>query len=346
MSKRNRHLPFAAVVPRPQRCRGRSRHLRVGERTSWRWLVALAVVLMLDVAQAQSQSPGGFDAAGQCVGDRNGDGQVSVDEIVTAVNNALNGCAFSPVTLQFRAQVGSETFACGNIYHGIGTSQADIVPSDFRFYIHNIRLVTADGREVALRLDQDGVWQNGDVVLLDFENKVRPCNNGTPQTNGVVKGTIAPGTYTGLRFTLGVPFNRNHADAATAPSPLNLSGMFWSWQDGYKFLRIDTAFDNLRVHLGSVGCYFGSTPGVVVGCTYPNRAEVDLPNFDPATNVVVADLAALLADSDLNVNQPDTPPGCMSDPNDSDCNPIFRNLGLHFSDGTPSPATQKFFRVE
>ncbi len=30
--------------------------------------------------------------------------------------------------------------------------------------------------------------------------------------------------------------------------------MFWSWQLGYKFLRVDTADDEFRIHLGSTGC--------------------------------------------------------------------------------------------
>ncbi len=44
---------------------------------------------------------------------------------------------------------------------------------------------------------------------------------------------------TGPIFTIGVPFDFNHNDAATAPSPLNLSGLVWMWDDGYEFMRID-----------------------------------------------------------------------------------------------------------
>jgi uncharacterized repeat protein (TIGR04052 family) len=307
-------------------------------------ITAALVGACIFAAGAWAQS--GFDSNGQCVGDADGDGTVAINEIITAVNNALNGCDFMPITLQFRATVGEETFACGNIYHNVGTTNADIVPSDFRFYVNNIRLVSSDGHTVPLRLDQDGVWQLDDIALLDFENKEPPCGGGTTPMNTTVRGMAPAGKYVGVRFTLGVPFSRNHANQAIAPSPLDLTGMFWSWQDGYKFLRIDTAFDNLRVHLGSTGCVYGPSPPVVASCARPNRPEVDLDGFDPSTNVIVADLGALLADSDINANQANTAPGCQSDPVDADCDPIFRNLGLHFSDGTPSPATQKFFRVE
>jgi hypothetical protein len=37
--------------------------------------------------------------AAQCCGDCNGDGHVTIDEILTAVNNALNGCIASPRSL-------------------------------------------------------------------------------------------------------------------------------------------------------------------------------------------------------------------------------------------------------
>ena len=289
---------------------------------------------------------GGFDANGQCVGDQNGDGEVTIDELIVAVNNALNGCLFTPVTVQFRGMVGNQPFQCGTSYTNIGTTNGTIVPSDFRLYIHNVRLVTADGTEVPLKLDKDGIWQYKNVALLDFENKVAPCNaEGTTATNAVVHGMAPPGTYTGVRFLLGVPFELNHSSQITTPSPLNISAMFWSWQDGYKFLRIDTAFDNERVHLGSIGCQTGAG-GVVTSCARPNIGAINLDSFDPATNVIDVDIAALLSDSDINANQVNTAPGCQSEADDQDCVPIFKNLGVNFSDGSPNPTSQKFFRVE
>lgn len=303
--------------------------------------VVIVSTLVLTGAPSRAAS---FDAWGQCVGDANRDGQVTVDELVRGVNNALSGCDFTPVEIRFSAHVGEQEFACGTTYEGIGTTRARLTPSDFRFYVSDIRLVTEDGTPVPVLLDQDGIWQLEDIALLDFENKQPPCVNGTVLTNRSIRGRIAPGTYTGLRFVLGIPFRRNHGDASVAPPPLSLTGMFWSWQDGYKFLRVDSTVEDLRLHLGSTGCFY-ARPGVVGGCARPNRAEVWLQPFDWQHDVVVADLAALLAESDLTANQPNTPPGCMSDPGDADCVPIMRNLGIDFASGLPSVATQKFFRV-
>ncbi len=82
---------------------------------------------------------------------------------------------------------------------------------------------------VVVALEQDGVWQHEDVALLDFENKAGACANGTVELNTSVRGTVPAGTRSsGLRFKLGVPFALNHANAATAPSPLNLTAMFWN----------------------------------------------------------------------------------------------------------------------
>lgn len=280
----------------------------------------------------------------QCLGDSNGDAQVTVDEVVGTVDNALNGCAIDDVTIAFQGMVGDETFACGSEYEGIGLSGDKIIPADYRLYIHNIRLIDDAGREVPVGLTQDGIWQLEDVVLLDFEDKQPPCNLGTVQTNAIAQGTIVPGNYNGIRFSLGVPFRLDHGDASTAPSPLSLSAMFWNWQGGYKFIRIDEALDTVRLHLGSTGCV-AVNPTTVSHCERPNVGEIYLPNFDPATDVIAVDMKALFADSDLQVNHPDTPPGCMSTPEDTDCGPVMQNLGVNFGNGLPDPSRQTFFHV-
>ncbi|GIW43094.1 MAG: hypothetical protein KatS3mg077_0376 [Candidatus Binatia bacterium] len=309
------------------------------------WILTFSTISLIYAGQLPAQSGSGrFDHYGQCVGDRNNDGQVTVDELVTGVNNLLDGCGFVPVNIRFAGFVGEQPFQCGMSYPGVGTSQAEFVPSDFRFYVSNVRLLTTDDREVPVLLDQDGIWQLEDIALVDFEDKNPPCVNGTVQTNNTLRGRVAPGNYNGIRFTLGVPFRRNHGDASVAPAPLSLTAMFWSWQAGYKFLRVDTALDNYRIHLGSTGCYYAS-PGVVGGCARPNRAEIVLRPFDVEHDMIVADLAALLSDSDLRENVEGTPPGCMSDPADTDCGPVLRNLGVDFASGLPVPGLQKFFRV-
>ena len=251
------------------------------------------------------------------------------------------------VDLTFLAELGGEPFACGRTFAGIGTTGATIEPGDLRFYVSDFRLVREDGSEEPVVLDQDGVWQVDDLALLDFEDATGRCSfAGTAETNRSVRGTAAPGAYAGVRFTLGVPFARNHGDAATAPPPLNRTALFWNWNAGYKFLLFDnwsqSNGNEFRMHLGATRCD-GDGRGNVTACGNPNRVAVDLAPFDPRADAVVVDLGSLLADSDVDRNAPQTPPGCMGSPNDDDCAAPFARLGLPFA-GRPA-GTQQVFAV-
>jgi len=255
------------------------------------------------------------------------------------------------ITLRFAAVVGDELFTCGSEYEGIGTTQATLIPSDFRFYVSDIRLVTEDGEEVPLSLDQEvRPWQLDDLALLDFEDGTGPCGSiGNSLLNDSVHGTVPHGEYTGVRFVMGVPFDVNHGNQATAPDPLSLGSLFWSWQGGYKFIRIDSinlSGQEFRVHLGSTGCQGDPPRSPVTSCAQPNRVFVELDDFDPHSDLIVADLAALLADSNIEFNTPDTPPGCMANQTDPDCDAVFANFGLNREDGTSDPSAQRFFRAE
>jgi uncharacterized repeat protein (TIGR04052 family) len=252
------------------------------------------------------------------------------------------GQGLQPVTVGFRGAVGDRDFACGQTYSGLGSSAAQVQPADFRLYVHNVRLVDAAGAEQPLTLDQDGLWQYQNVALLDFENKQGLCD-GTAATNLTVRGQVAAGAsgFTGVRFTLGLPPELNHGNQATAPAPLNLSGLFWSWQDGYKFLRTEGRVvggsSGFLMHLGSTDCQAGA--GGQTECKNLNTPEIRLAGFDPQQNRIGVDLAALLAGSDLGPGM-----SCQSEPDVAVCGPVFQRLGLPFSGLSASP--QSFFRVE
>ncbi len=321
------------------------------------------------------------------------------------------------VTINFAGWIGNEEFACGQSYEQVGTSQATVTPVDFRFYVSDLALVDEDGNAVPIELEQDNKWQYQNVALIDFEDRTGACDNGTAETRTTVVGRVPEGDYQNLQFTLGVPKNLNHEDAAVASSPLNLTSLWWNWQGGYKFLRADlkteqaianisetsdsqtthsqdgtgnvqinqqttstsnqsgshttsqtssqtSIFQNghgthsqtsstqtthqdgnntYLIHLGSTGCQ-DSARSDLFDCANPNRAKIVLEDFNPEDNVVIADLAELLYQTDLTRNQANTPTGCMSSPDDGDCAGIMENLGLS-SNGTAS-TEQKFFWVE
>lgn len=275
------------------------------------------------------------------------------------------------VTIKFAAQVGDRAFNCGENYK-LGKPATTFTPLDFRFYISDISLIDSNNKSIPLELNQDGKWQYQNVALIDFENKTGACGNGTTETRDIVVGKVPPGKYKGIKFTLGVPENLNHEDATLAPSPLNLTSLWWNWQFGYKFARID--FSRVQsyqhhpshqskhgqkdsgnaffIHLGSTGCQAEtSSQKPTTKCMYPNTATIRLTNFDPNKNIIVADVAKLVENTNLTRNQANTAPGCMSEPNDKDCTGIMASFGIPFGIRKQTleyrfDSKQTFFRVK
>ncbi len=265
--------------------------------------------------------------------------------VVACSDSTTDPTQTEAVSVQFAAEVNGVAFACGQSYANIGTTGSTISPTDFRMYVTNVRLVQANGDEVAVTLDSVAPWQSKGVALVDFENGPPGCANGTAATRTVVTGTVAKGSYTGLKFTLGVPFALNHSDPTTAASPLDLTEMFWSWNGGYKFLRLDVGTTGQPtgwyVHLGSTGCNGASPTDPPTACTNLNMAEISLPVFDVASDLVITDVGEFYASSNVDVNT--AAPGCMSGTTDPECDAILPALGVSAVDGSPLP-TQALFR--
>ncbi|NWF79232.1 MAG: metallo-mystery pair system four-Cys motif protein [Chloroflexi bacterium] len=279
--------------------------------------------------------------------------------------------------------VGDKPAVCGQSYPGVGSAGTEVSFTDLRFYVSNIRLVNAQGQEVPLELAQDGVWQYQNVALLDFEDGSAGCSEGgNTALNSVVKGSVPAGRYTAVAFDLGVPFALNHADVAVAPSPLNIQALWWNWQGGYKFMRVDMltgapgaaiemsapaptmdmsatapasqgemaeggtpAPTAWFIHLGSTGCQSNDRAAPPAApCSNPNLVSARLDGFDPSKSVIVADLASLLQPVPLDQNTPE-PPGCMSGPMDPDCPTLFSSFGLDLTTGA-AVGTQQLFRLQ
>ena len=250
------------------------------------------------------------------------------------------------VSIRFAAEVGGQAFACGTSYPGLGTPPTAYVGTDFRFYVSSVLLTpVGGGAGVPVTLTGNDNQADG-LALLDFENNTGACQMGSTATYTTLVGTVPPGSYDGISFVVGVPEDKNHLDYAAAITPLNAPGMHWAWRAGYKFLKIDGAIGaaGFNLHLGSTGCP-GADPAAppTSACTNGNRMSIALTGFDPATDTIVADIAPVLATSNLSVNTPMTAPGCMSFPGDPECLPIFPRLGLSYE--TAVAADQQLFTV-
>ena len=265
----------------------------------------------------------------------------SDDPLITVPEGPLD------VSLNFAAEINGAPFACGTSYAGVGTTGVTITPADFRMYVSSVELLDASGEAFELELDQDSPWQHENLALLDFENGSGSCVNGTAATRTVVEGTVPAGDYTGVRFVLGVPFELNHIDQTTAPAPLDITGLFWSWNGGYKFMRFDHVSDEQPagwfVHLGSTGCSPTGPTNPATSCANPHRVTVEFRGFDYESQVIVADVGRLLAGSDVSRNTPSTAKGCMSFPNDADCPAVMNRLGLSY--GSSAAGSQVLFSV-
>lgn len=272
-----------------------------------------------------------------------------------AASSESAGEMSAPIQLNFAFKAGDAAVSCGQEVAGLGTAGSTLVMNDLRFYISNVRLLNAAGEEVPMSLNQDGLWQYQNTALLDFEDASAGCaESGNAEMNSMVTGLVPEGDYNGVIFQLGVPFELNHQDVAVAESPLNVPAMWWNWRGGYKFVRVDMAAKGDTpapwfIHLGSTGCKADEmTSAPAEACARPNVAEIRLDGFNPANSTIVADLATLLANVNLNESMPE-PPGCMSGPDDPDCGGLLPGFGLEIATGACAEAgcpAQTFFRLE
>lgn len=262
-------------------------------------------------------------------------------------SGALLGCG-SPddsgstsLALELQAGFGVQPADCNAGLTELGSSGVSARLLDFRLFMHDVELVRAGGEHVPFSLTDDGVWQRDGVALLDFEDGSGSCETGSLDTNVALRGEAPQhDDYTGVAFTLGVPERLNHLDAATAPAPFNTPGMWWSWQGGYKYVKIDIATDEhpdgYFFHLGGTNC--AGTPAEGFACQYANLGRIELSSS--GLGAIVIDGASLYRDLDLTEladGRADLVPGCMASSGDPECPAMFAALGLAF-EGQPRKA--------
>ena len=254
-----------------------------------------------------------------------GDGNKASPDAAPSVDapRSIDAPATSSVAINFAARFDSTPFSCGGTYQ-VGTPVTPLTVTDLRFYVSAVSLVTADGVAAPVSLTP-GEFQSTTVALLDFENGCG-TDGGTVDMNTSIKGTVTGGPFTQLRFTLGVPAAEDFLDITTAAAPLDVTAMYWVWLYGYKFFKLDAAVAGsgtsagapFFLHLGSSGCPgSNATAGPTSPCEYPNQVTYQFAGFNPSTSTVVADVAKILATTDVTVNTAGTAPGCMSEPADS-----------------------------
>ena len=260
---------------------------------------------------------------------------ISLTTVACLAGCATQSPAEQPVSLNFALVAGEQPVRCGTVFGPVGRDQKRVSLRDARFYVQDVALIDDTGKPVPLRL-QVNDWQDTQVALLDFEDGSAHC----------VGGSIPAGRYRGVSVTLGVPQSLNHTSTELQGAPLDLAAMGWSWQAGRKFIKLEvdpeggvSKADGSRantwyLHLGSTGCSGNPVTGETVACQRANRIPLRFEGFDPVTQAVVLDVAALLRDSRLAVDE-GAAVGCMSGPTDPECVAVFKRLGVSLSSGSP-----------
>ncbi|WP_034411994.1 MbnP family copper-binding protein [Derxia gummosa] len=257
------------------------------------------------------------------------------------------GAPASPrtVTIAFDAIANGGPARCGSTLGSLGSPAVSAALRDLRFYVTNVRLISAGGASQPVTLATND-FQSSGVALLNFNDGSTAACGGTAMTlNTGITGTVAAGSYTGIEFEVGVPESVNHSDYAASAAPLNVVAMAWSWQYGRKFLKIevDPAGGITRpsgsatawyTHLGSTGCAADSASSTGYTCTNSNRMPVRLASFNLDSQKVVLNLNALFTDVNLALDQGGAT-GCMSDGTDADCAAIFANMKIDLATGAP-----------
>lgn len=93
----------------------------------------------------------------------------------------------------------------------------------FNYYISNIVLVKED----------NGTWAETSSYHLIK-------HSGSSSDNYIDLNGVPPGNYKDIRFMLGVDSTRNVSGAQTGDlDPAKVGDMFWSWNTGYIFLKLE-----------------------------------------------------------------------------------------------------------
>lgn len=257
--------------------------------------------------------------------------------VIAALALGAQACSPStqPVTVRFAL-------------HSPASLAATASSPTLRFYIAELRMVDAHGRSTPIRLDPLPPYQDERTALIALAADVQTqpgSAGGQPLAwgNAVVHGTVTPGDHVHMEFVLGIPFERNHGNPLRAEPPLDRPAMFWAWQSGHKFLRVDLG-NAWSFHLGSTGCHSASAVRPPQGqCRRPNLARIRLP-ASAATNARIdVDVGALLAGVD-----PTADASCMGSYADDDtCRRLLAALGLDAQTGRcrADCRGQRVFRV-
>lgn len=208
---------------------------------------------------------------------------------------ALQSCKTDPdpnekntLTLSFANKVGTQDVVLGKESYQNAVGETFGVTT-YNYFISNISLKKSDGTLYT-------VPQDSSYFLIKESN---------PASKKITLRGVPAGDYTELRFMIGVDSLRNTMDISRRTGVLDPGdathdgdGMYWSWNSGYIFLKIEGTSPQVaadaagnrkyRYHIGGFGGYNAKTFNNLRTVTLPlgSVAATVGPNQQPLIEVV------------------------------------------------------------
>jgi hypothetical protein len=144
----------------------------------------------------------------------------------------------SALFLHFHHLVGDQPLVLDDSIY-VNSLEQTFTISKFNYYIGEIQLTSVEGKVTKI---------NEYFLLSEDEEK--------QQSKNIPLSKISPGSYTSLRFIVGVDSSHNCSGAQKGDlDPIN--AMFWTWNTGYIFLKLEgkSSFssqpgNSLEYHIG------------------------------------------------------------------------------------------------
>ncbi|WP_157623121.1 MbnP family protein [Solimonas soli] len=192
-----------------------------------------------------------------------------------------------PLRVEISHRVGTQPLQLGETEYTLDDGDALRIDR-LRYYLSNFRLRRHDRSwSAAARSDSDARG----YVLVD---------EAQPASRSFEVAGFAPGEYEGVEFLIGVDAARNSAGAQTGALDPAL-GMFWTWNSGYIFLKLEGRSPQATTPGQRVSWHVGGSPNartVYLPLPRPLRLAPDIVS----TVHLHADVAAaLLAGEPLRV---------------------------------------------
>ena len=197
-----------------------------------------------------------------------------------------------------------------------------------QFFIHDIQFSSENSAWEKVNLLPNFYQVDNSVLLGKNCRQTKPTSSLDSAGNWQVEfhSDTKITANSRMKFTLGLPFASNHLNPISQKSPLNLPSMFWVWQTGHKFMRLELASSNEQwlFHLGSTGCQSASVMRAPKErCRYSNVFHFEVPAVKNNSKQFVLNLN--LAEL-LNKVTLDSSSSCQSARDSESCQQLFLNL--------------------